>query len=181
MGPIFWLRPNFQIFAWGKPKKITNNCEISAYFSRKILNNGYPFLPKWPLKMGRGFEAWAAHHCPNHRSKVYVQTKSEYPLNESWRINTGNMDDTMSHRIHQGSLKGESVGAVILRITYGGELLYLQIFAARPAKQFCLSEFPFPCGLKSCTHIGNHNMYWSRRMIAPITSLNMWLSIWLPP
>ena len=35
-----------------------------AYFSRKILKNGYPFLPKTPLKIGRGFEARAAHPCP---------------------------------------------------------------------------------------------------------------------
>ena len=35
-----------------------------VYFSRKILKNGYPFLPKSPLKMGRGFEARAAHPCP---------------------------------------------------------------------------------------------------------------------
>ena len=27
--------------------------------------NGYPFQPKWPLKMGRGFEAQAAHPHPN--------------------------------------------------------------------------------------------------------------------
>ena len=35
-----------------------------AYFSRKILKDGYPFLQKSPLKMGRGFEAQAAHPCP---------------------------------------------------------------------------------------------------------------------
>ena len=34
------------------------------YFSRKIHKNGYPFWPKSPLKMGMGFEAWAAHPCP---------------------------------------------------------------------------------------------------------------------
>ena len=39
-------------------------------FSRKILNNGYLFLPKWPLKMGRGLRL--ERHTP-------VQTKSEYP------------------------------------------------------------------------------------------------------
>ena len=54
MCELFWLSPNFC-------------CEIFekwAYFSRKILKNGYPFLPKSPLKMGRGFEVWAAHSCP---------------------------------------------------------------------------------------------------------------------
>ena len=35
-----------------------------AYFSRKNLKNGYPFLSKSPLKMGRGFGARAAHPCP---------------------------------------------------------------------------------------------------------------------
>ena len=45
MGQLFWLSPNFWVF--------TKNCE-----------NGYPFLPKSPLKMGRGFEAQVAHPCP---------------------------------------------------------------------------------------------------------------------
>ena len=47
--------------------KTPQNWKISekwAYFSRRIINNRYPFLPKWPLK------TW---HTP-------VQTKSEYPL-----------------------------------------------------------------------------------------------------
>ena len=51
------------------------HCEMFekwAYFSRKILKNGYPFLPKSLLKMGRGFEARAAHLGP-------VQLKSKYP------------------------------------------------------------------------------------------------------
>ena len=33
-------------------------------FQEKNLKNGYPSLPKSPLKMGRGFEARAAHPCP---------------------------------------------------------------------------------------------------------------------
>ena len=37
---------------------------------RKTPNNGYPFPPKWPLKMGTGLAASAAH--PR-------QTTSEYP------------------------------------------------------------------------------------------------------
>ena len=64
MGQLFWLSPNFRIFAW---RKNPENCEVFekwAYFSRKILKNGYPFLPKSPLNMGRGFEARAAHPCP---------------------------------------------------------------------------------------------------------------------
>ena len=56
MGPIFYEKkilkhgsnfltePKFSGFCMAKsPKK---NCETWAYFSRKILNNGYPFLPK---------------------------------------------------------------------------------------------------------------------------------------
>ena len=42
-----------------KPPKSQN---LWKYFSRKILNNGHPFLPKWPLKMGRGFETPVAQH-----------------------------------------------------------------------------------------------------------------------
>ena len=41
-----------------------------GYFSRKILKNGYPFLPKSPLKMGRVLRL--EHYTP-------VQLKSEYP------------------------------------------------------------------------------------------------------
>ena len=40
-------------------------CEKLPYFSRKILNSGYPLLPKWRLKMGWGFEARTARPCPN--------------------------------------------------------------------------------------------------------------------
>ena len=46
---------------------MAKSCKIFekwAYFSRKNLKNGYPFLPKSLLKMGRGFEARAAHPCP---------------------------------------------------------------------------------------------------------------------
>ena len=34
-------------------------------FQEKPLKNEYLFLPKWPFKMGVGFEAQAAHPCPN--------------------------------------------------------------------------------------------------------------------
>ena len=51
-------------------------------FSRKILNNGYPFLPKWPLKMGRGFEARAAHPHPN---QIWVPPVGPWwPLPDIW-------------------------------------------------------------------------------------------------
>ena len=33
---------------------------------RQTPNNGYPFPPKWPLKMGTGLEASAAHPRPNN-------------------------------------------------------------------------------------------------------------------
>ena len=72
--PNFWLNPNFWVFAWWEPKN-HKICEKWAYFPRKILNNGYPFLPKWPLKMGRGFEAQAAHPCPN---QIWVPPKNNY-------------------------------------------------------------------------------------------------------
>ena len=54
-------------FSHGKNPENRKICEKWAYFSRKILNNGYlsAFLPKWILKMGRGFEAQVAHLCPN--------------------------------------------------------------------------------------------------------------------
>ena len=73
MGPVFYKKilkhgstfltePKFS----GSSIKHGENCKIFekwAYFSRKILKNGHPFLPKSPLKMGRGFEARAAHPC----------------------------------------------------------------------------------------------------------------------
>ena len=33
---------------------------------RQTPNNGYPFPPKWPLKMGTGLEASASHPRPNN-------------------------------------------------------------------------------------------------------------------
>ena len=33
---------------------------------RQTPNNGYPFPPKWPLKMGMGLEASASHPRPNN-------------------------------------------------------------------------------------------------------------------
>ena len=44
----------------------------------KFLNNGYPFLPKWPLKMGRGFETQAAQPCPNPPGIVHLQLCQVY-------------------------------------------------------------------------------------------------------
>ena len=70
MGQLFWMSTKFAIlgfFAMRKPQKSQNVWKIGQkwpYFSRKILKNGYPFWPNSPLKMGMGFEAWAAHPCP---------------------------------------------------------------------------------------------------------------------
>ena len=74
MGPIFWLSPNFR-FSHGENPENCKICEKWAYFSRKILNNGYPFLSKWPLKIGRDIEAQVAPP---------IQTKSEYPSLSFW-------------------------------------------------------------------------------------------------
>ena len=54
MGPSF---PNFG----GIRMRVPKNCEKWAYIWRKITKNGCLFLPKWPLKMGRGFKAQEAH------------------------------------------------------------------------------------------------------------------------
>ena len=75
MGPVFYQRilkhgsafltePKFSGFRTGENTENHKTVEKWAYFSRKILKNGYPFLPKSPLKMGGGFEARAAHFCP---------------------------------------------------------------------------------------------------------------------
>ena len=63
MGQLFWLSPNFWV-SHGENPENRKIFEKWAYFSRKILKNGYPFLPKSPLKMGTGLEARAAHPCP---------------------------------------------------------------------------------------------------------------------
>ena len=100
MGPIFYQKNpqtwvNFsdraQIFGFSHGENPRNRelFEKWAYFSRKILKNGYPFLPKSPLKMGRGFEAWAAHPCPTqiwvpprdyayHQSSLIPLLKQQY-------------------------------------------------------------------------------------------------------
>ena len=42
------------------------NCEKWVYILRKIPENGCPFLPKWPLKMGMGSRLeWHIHCQPN--------------------------------------------------------------------------------------------------------------------
>ena len=85
MGPIFYQKilkhgstfltePKFLGFRMAKTPKITIFFKW-AYFSRKILKNGYPFLPKSPLKMGRGFEARAAHPCP---TQIWVPPRGSY-------------------------------------------------------------------------------------------------------
>ena len=69
----FLTKPKFWGFRMAKTPENRKSFEKRAYFSRKILNNGYPFLPKWPLKMGRGFEARAAHPCPNQIYIIYIR------------------------------------------------------------------------------------------------------------
>ena len=75
MGPVFYQKilkhgstfltePKFSGFRHAKTPQNREIFEKWACFSRKIFKNGYPFLPKSPLKMGRGFEARAAHPCP---------------------------------------------------------------------------------------------------------------------
>ena len=74
MGPVFYQKilkhgstfltePKFSGLRMAKTPKITKFLKNGPIF-QKILKNGYPFLPKSPLKMGRGFEARAAHPCP---------------------------------------------------------------------------------------------------------------------
>ena len=72
MGPTFWA----QIFGFSQGENPENHkiCEKWTYFSRKICNNGYPFLSKWPLKMGRVLRL--EPHTPG-------QTKSEYPRDKN--------------------------------------------------------------------------------------------------
>ena len=75
MGPVFYQKilkhgstfltePKFSGFSHGENPENREIFEKWAYFSRKILKNRYSFLPKSPLKMGRGFEARAAHPGP---------------------------------------------------------------------------------------------------------------------
>ena len=63
-GSTFLTEPKFSGFSHGENPGNREFFEKWAYISRKILKNGYPFLPKSPLKMGKGFEARAAHPCP---------------------------------------------------------------------------------------------------------------------
>ena len=63
-GSTFLTEPKFSGFRMAKNPKNHEIFEKWAYVSRKILTNGYPFLPKSPLKMGKGFEVQAAHPCP---------------------------------------------------------------------------------------------------------------------
>ena len=75
MGPIFYQKilihgstfmtdPKFSGFRMAKTPKIVKFLKNGNIFQEKILKNGYPFLPKSHVKMGRGFEARAAHPCP---------------------------------------------------------------------------------------------------------------------
>ena len=73
MGPVFYQKilkhgstflTEPKLLGFGENPENREIFEKWAYFSRKILKNGYPFLPISPLKMGRSFEARAAHPCP---------------------------------------------------------------------------------------------------------------------
>ena len=64
MGQLFLIEHKFLCFRMAKNQKNGEIFEKCAYFSRKILKNGYPFLPKSPLGMDSGFEDRAAHPCP---------------------------------------------------------------------------------------------------------------------
>ena len=44
---------------------LSENFQKWVCISRKINKIGYLFLPKWPLKVGKCFEAWVAHPYPN--------------------------------------------------------------------------------------------------------------------
>ena len=76
-GSVFLTEPKFSGFCMAKTPN--ENCKILekwAYFSRKILKNGYPFLPRSPIKIGRGFEAQAAHPCP---TQIWVRATPPPP------------------------------------------------------------------------------------------------------
>ena len=76
-GSTFLTEPKFLGFGNGENPENHKIFEKWAYFSRKILKNGYPSLPKSPLKIGRGLRLqW---HTP-------VQLKSEYP--SPWLVTT---------------------------------------------------------------------------------------------
>ena len=62
MGPIFCKNIPKHGFVFSKISQIFKKW---THILRKMPKKGYLFLPKWPLKMGRGFEAEAAHPCPN--------------------------------------------------------------------------------------------------------------------
>ena len=70
------------------PSKIVKN----YLFARKICKNGYLFLPKWLLKMGKGFEAWAAHP---------IQIKSEKPQGKKYTIKL----HTANFELHTANLE----------------------------------------------------------------------------
>ena len=87
MGPVFYQKilkhgstfltePKFLDFHMAKNPKIMKFLKKWPYFSRKILKNGYPFLPKSPFKMGRGFEAQAAPGSSTPLSNSNLSTPS---------------------------------------------------------------------------------------------------------
>ena len=74
MSQLFWLSPNFRVFTC---RKSWNSWKMGLFFKKKNLKNGYPFLPISPLKMGRGFEAWAAHPCPTQILGSFLASEND--------------------------------------------------------------------------------------------------------
>ena len=63
MGQLFWMSTKLPCENPEIAKFLKNRSKMALFFT-KFLTNGYPFWPKSPLKMGMGFEVWAAHPCP---------------------------------------------------------------------------------------------------------------------
>ena len=68
MGTLFRQTPNF-VAKVHKNVIFLNKILIMGTLFRQTPNNGYPFPPKWPLKMGTGLAASAAHP---RRNQIWV-------------------------------------------------------------------------------------------------------------
>ena len=64
MGPFFQNVQSFGCFGVFTIQNFYKMWKL-AYIWEKILRNGYLFRQKWPLEMGRGFEARVAHPHSN--------------------------------------------------------------------------------------------------------------------
>ena len=93
-GSMFFLtEPKFLGFRMAKTPKITKFLKNGPIFQEKNLENGYPFLPKSPLKMGRGFEAREAHPCP---TQIWVT-----PRGQHWNKAVGAKGEILQHLLTQ--------------------------------------------------------------------------------